>query len=75
MRRSAGVILRLTFAGLAVLNGSAAIPEEALPAVVAVPAGRVVPTVETHAAALPTRQLVQLHVEPAAASVQVTVAG
>ena len=43
-------------------------------AVVAVASGRVVAAVQTHAAAPPARQLVQLHVEAAATSVKVTVA-
>ena len=68
------VFAQLTFAGLAVLDGPAAVAEEALPAVVTVPAGRVVPAVEADATALPARQLVQLHVEPTPPRVQVTVA-
>ena len=51
------------------LDGPSAVPEEALPAVVAVPAGRVVAAVEADAAALPPGQLVQLHVEATATRV------
>ncbi len=50
-------------------------PEVSLLAVVAVPAGRVVPAPEADAAGDAARQLVQLHVEPAAARVVVAVAG
>lgn len=64
-----------TFAGLAVGDGLAEVAVEALLAVVAVPARRVVPAVEADAAALAPRQLVQLHVEAAAPRVQVAVAG
>lgn len=66
---------RLTFAGLAVRDGLAEVPVEALLAVVAVPPSRVVSAVEANAAALPAGQLIQLHVEAAAPSVQVAVAG
>lgn len=48
---------QLTFAGLAVGDGLAEVAVEALLAVVAVPARRVVPAVEAHAAALAPRQL------------------
>lgn len=66
---------QLTFAGLAVGDGLAEVPVEALLAVVAVPPRRVVPAVEADATALPARELVQLHVEAATPSVQVAVAG
>lgn len=56
-------------------DGLAEVAVEALLAVVAVPARRVVPAVEADAAALAPRQLVQLHVEAAAPRVQVAVAG
>lgn len=56
------------------LNGARGVAKEALPAVVTVPAGRVVATVQAHPSALPAGQLVQLHVEPAATRVQVAVA-
>ena len=64
-----------TFAGLAVGDGLAQVAEVALLAVVAVAAGRVVAAVEADAPALAPRQLVKLHVEAAAASVQVAVTG
>lgn len=65
----------LTLASPAVSHGSAHVSVEAFLAVVAVAAGGVVAAVHAHASALPPRQLVQLHVEAAAASVQVAVAG
>lgn len=46
----------------------------ALLAVVAVAAGRVVPAFEAHAPAHATRQLEQLHVEPATPGVQIALA-
>lgn len=66
---------QLTFAGLAVCDGLAEVPVEALLAVVAVPPRGVVPAVEADSAALPARELVELHVEAAAPGVQVAVAG
>ena len=63
----------LTFAGASVSDWPGHVPVEALLAVVAVPAGRVVPAVHAHASTLTARQLIQLHVEPAAPRMQVTV--
>ena len=55
-------------------DGSGHVPVEALLAVVAVAPRRVVAAVHADAAALAARQLVQLHVEPAAPRVKVAVA-
>ena len=49
------------------------VPVVALAAVVAVPAGGVVPALDADAPGGPARQLVQLHVEPTAARVPVAV--
>lgn len=56
-------------------DGLGQVPVVTLLAVVAVASCGVVTTVETHSSAPPARQLVELHVEAAAAGVQVTVAG
>ena len=54
-------------------DGLGQVPVVALLAVVAVPPGRVVAAVEADSSALPPRQLVQLHVEPASPGMQVAV--
>lgn len=64
----------LTFAGAPVSDGPGHVSVEALLAVVAVAACGVVTAVHAHASALPPRQLIQLHVESAAARVEVAVA-
>lgn len=64
----------LTFAGTSVSDGPGHVSVKALLAVVAVATCRVVATVHAHAAALPPRQLIQLHVEPTAAGMEVAVA-
>lgn len=64
----------ITFTRFAMSNGLAGVAIVAFLAVVAVPAGGVVAALEAHAAARASRQLVQLHVEAAAARVQVAVA-
>lgn len=66
---------RCTFAGFPVRDGLGQVSVVALFAVVAVAPGCVVATVETNAAALPARQLVQLHVEAASPGVKVAVTG
>lgn len=65
----------VTFASSPVRDGLGHVPVVTLLAVVAVASRRVVPAVEADATASAARQLVQLHVEAAAAGVQVTVAG
>jgi hypothetical protein len=50
------------------------IPVVPLAAVVAVPAGSVVPALDAHPSRFAARQLVQLHVEPASPRVTVAVA-
>lgn len=71
--RTFKVDVLLTFASLLMRDGLSGIPVVALAAVVAVPAGGVVPALEADAPGGPPRQLVQLHVEPAAARVPVAV--
>lgn len=56
-------------------DGLAHVPEEALLAVVAMAACSVVAAVEADTPALAPRQLVELHVESAAPSMEVAVAG
>lgn len=55
-------------------DGPGHVSVKALLAVVAVATCSVVATVHAHAAALPPRQLIQLHVEPTAAGMEVAVA-
>lgn len=55
--------------------GLSGIPVVSLLAVVTVPSGREVSTLEAHATAHPSGQLVQLHVEPASFRVLVAVTG
>lgn len=66
--------MRLTLAGPSVADGSGQVSVEALLAIVAVAAGGVVAAVHADASALPPRQFIQLHVEAAAAGVEVAVA-
>jgi len=63
-----------TPAGLAVIDGFVAVTVEALVAVVAVASVGVVSTLDADSAAREARQLVQLHVEAAVASVPVALA-
>ena len=65
----------LTPASLPVCDWFVVVPEVALLAVVAVSARRVVAASQAHSAGHPTAQLVELHVEPTGAGVQVTLAG
>ena len=60
---------------LLVRDGALGVAVVSLLAVVAVASGRVVPALEADAARDAARQLVQLHVEPAPASVVVALAG
>lgn len=66
---------RCTFAGFPVRDGFGQVSVVALLAVVAVASGCVMATVEADPSALPSRQLVQLHVETAPPGVKVAVAG
>lgn len=65
---------KLTSAGLGVCHGLAEVAVVSVGAVVAVSAGRVVPTLHADSAAPSTREQVQLLVEPAASSVQIAAA-
>lgn len=62
-----------TFAGASVWDGLSHVSVVALFTVVTVASGRVVSTVEANSSAPASWQLIQLHVEPTAACVQVTV--
>lgn len=64
----------LTFAGSPVGDGPGHVSVKALLAIVAVAARGVVAAVHADPSTLPPRQLVQLHVESAAAGVEVAVA-
>lgn len=55
-------------------DGPVGVPVVALPAVVAVPAGREVPALQADASAHAARQLVQVHVEAALPRVLVAIA-
>ena len=65
----------LTFAGLAMCDRLGGVAIVAILAVVAIASGGVVAAVDADAAALVAAEFVQLHVEAAAASVEVAVAG
>lgn len=62
---------RLTPASTAVTQGTARVSIEALPAVVAVPTGGIVPAVEADPATAAAGQSIQLHVEAAAAGMAI----
>jgi hypothetical protein len=63
----------LTFARLPVCDGLGGVPVVTLLAVMTVPPGGEVATLETHTPTHATRQFVQLHVETTAPGVQVAV--
>lgn len=62
---------RLTPTSTAVTQGTAWVSIEALLAVVAVPAGSIMPAVEADTSTAAARQSVQLHVEAAAAGMAI----